>query len=45
VVLRRSGDAIIEADPRRLKDALFNLVGNAVEATGRGGKVGSRSTR
>jgi signal transduction histidine kinase len=39
VVLRRSGDAIIEADPRRLKDALFNLVGNAVEATGQGGKV------
>src|SRR2546425_4673776 len=39
VVLRRRGDAIIEADPRRLKDALFNLVGNAVEATGQGGKV------
>jgi len=39
VVLRRSGDAVIEADPRRLKDALFNLVGNAVEATGQGGKV------
>jgi signal transduction histidine kinase len=39
VVLRRRGDAVIEADPRRLKDALFNLVGNAVEATGQGGKV------
>jgi signal transduction histidine kinase len=39
VVLRRRGDAVIEADPRRLKDALFNLVGNAVEATAQGGKV------
>src|SRR5262249_2382386 len=39
VLLRRRGDAVIEADPRRLKDALFNLVGNAVEATGQGGKV------
>jgi signal transduction histidine kinase len=39
VTLRRRGDAIIEADERRLKDALFNLVGNAVEATPQGGKV------
>jgi signal transduction histidine kinase len=39
VILRRRGDAVIEADPRRLKDALFNLVGNAVEATGQGGRV------
>ena len=39
VVLRRRGDATIEADPRRLKDALFNLVGNALEATMSGGDV------
>src|SRR6266849_6300345 len=39
VRLRRRGDAVIEADPRRLKDALFNLVGNAVEATPQGGRV------
>ena len=39
IVLRRRGDAVIEADPRRLKDALFNLVGNAVEATPKGGRV------
>jgi signal transduction histidine kinase len=39
VALRRRGDAVIEADPRRLKDALFNLVGNAVEATPKGGRV------
>jgi len=39
VVLRRRGDAVIEADPRRLKDALFNLIGNAVEATAHGGEV------
>ncbi|MFL5313435.1 MAG: two-component system sensor histidine kinase NtrB [Myxococcales bacterium] len=39
VILHRRGDAVIEADPRRLKDALFNLVGNAVEATPQGGRV------
>jgi len=39
VALRREGDARLEADPRRLKEALFNLVANAVEATPRGGSV------
>lgn len=39
VALRRRGDARVEADPRRLKEALFNLVANALEATPRGGSV------
>lgn len=39
IQLRRRGDARIEADPRRLREALFNLVANAIEATPRGGKV------
>jgi signal transduction histidine kinase len=39
VALRREGDARLEGDPRRLKEALFNLVANAVEATPRGGSV------
>lgn len=39
VTVRRDGEARIEADPRRLKEALFNLVANAVEATSRGGSV------
>jgi signal transduction histidine kinase len=39
VALRREGEARIEADPRRLKEALINLVANAVEASPRGGSV------
>jgi len=37
--LRRRGDARVDADPRRLKEALINLVANAVQATPRGGSV------
>ena len=39
VALRRRGAARVDADPRRLKEALINLVANAVEATPRGGFV------
>jgi len=39
VALRRRGDAAVEADSRKLKDALFNLLGNALEATPAGGTV------
>jgi signal transduction histidine kinase len=39
VALRRAGDARITADPRRLKEALLNLVANAIEATPPGGSV------
>lgn len=40
VALERHGDAQLEADARRLKEALFNLVANALEATPAGGSVG-----
>jgi signal transduction histidine kinase len=33
------GHAIVDADPRRLTDALLNLVANAIEATPPGGEV------
>ena len=39
VALRRSGDAEIDADPRRLREALFNLIANAIDATASGGSV------
>ena len=39
VAMRASGDALATADSRRLKEALLNLVANAVEATPPGGRV------
>jgi signal transduction histidine kinase len=39
VRLYAQGDASIEADPRRLREALLNLVANAIEATLPGGFV------
>jgi signal transduction histidine kinase len=33
------GDGTVQADPRRLKEALLNLVANAIEATPPGGEV------
>ncbi len=39
VALQRRGDARLEVDGRRMKEALFNLVANALEATPRGGSV------
>jgi two-component system, NtrC family, sensor histidine kinase HydH len=39
VRLYSQGDATVEADPRRLKEALLNLIANAIEATPPGGEV------
>jgi signal transduction histidine kinase len=39
VTLGRSGAAAVVGDPRRLKEALLNLVANALEATPAGGSV------
>jgi two-component system sensor histidine kinase HydH len=39
VRLFAQGEASVEADPRRLRDALLNLVVNAIEATPPGGEV------
>jgi signal transduction histidine kinase len=39
VALEASGEAVAVADPRRLKEALLNVVANALEATPAGGRV------
>ncbi len=39
VRLYAQGDATLDADPHRLKEALLNLVANAIEATSPGGEV------
>lgn len=39
VRLYAQGDATLDADPSRLREALLNLVANAIEATGPGGEV------
>jgi signal transduction histidine kinase len=39
VRLTSHGEAVVEADPRRVKDAVLNLVANAIEATPAGGEV------
>ena len=39
VAIRRAGEALVEVDTRRLREALFNLVTNALDATASGGKV------
>jgi signal transduction histidine kinase len=42
VALDVEGTATLQADPRRLKEALINLVSNAIEATPAGGRVDIR---
>jgi signal transduction histidine kinase len=39
VRLTSHGEAVVQADPRRVKDAVMNLVANAIEATPPGGEV------
>jgi signal transduction histidine kinase len=39
VLLRRSGEAQAEADPRRIREALHNLISNGLEACAKGGRV------
>jgi signal transduction histidine kinase len=45
VVVERTGDVKVQGDPRRLKEALINLVANAIEATPGGGSVRLRLRR
>jgi len=39
VQIRRKGDALAEVDPRRVRDALLNLLVNALEACSPGGEI------
>jgi two-component system, NtrC family, sensor histidine kinase HydH len=39
VSLSSRGDAVVHADPRRLREAVVNLVANAIEAAAPGGEV------
>ncbi len=39
VRLEVEGDATVDADPDRLKEALMNVVGNALEASSSGGRI------
>ncbi|MBI5543427.1 MAG: HAMP domain-containing histidine kinase [Deltaproteobacteria bacterium] len=39
VTLQRAGEARAHVDPRRVKEALVNLVANAIEASPRGGAI------
>ena len=45
VRLSSQGDAMVEADPRRLEEALLNLVANGIEATPPGGAVSVEVSR
>jgi signal transduction histidine kinase len=45
ITIEPIGEARVQGDPRRLKEALINLVANAIEATPSGGSVRIRLRR